>query len=403
MNLTRLLGNIHELAAIGLTEQGGCRRIALTDDDRRGRDWAVGRMLALGMQVQVDQLGNIFGTRAGREDIAPVMCGSHIDTVGNGGKYDGCYGVLAGLELVESLNEQGTMTRRPLVVAIFTNEEGVRFMPDMMGSLVHAGGYPLQQALDCIGTDGVRLGDALAAIGYAGSLPCGTIVPHAFLELHIEQGPRLEAEGIRIGAVEDLQGISWTEVSIDGQSNHAGTTPMALRHDAGYCAARLAVSMRSMARLMGGYQVATIGVLQLKPGLINVVPGSALLTIDLRNTDEAKLRMAEERLASLLPQLAKEEGVCITTRRLARFEPVRFDQGIVALIEAEAAALGLSCRRMCSGAGHDAQMLARICPTAMVFVPSARGLSHHPDEYTAPEDLDAGAQVFARVMLKLAV
>jgi N-carbamoyl-L-amino-acid hydrolase len=402
LNAARLIRHIDQLAEIGKTEQGGSRRIALTAEDKLGRDWAVARMRELGLEIKIDAIGNIFGMRAGTENLAPVMTGSHIDTVGNGGKYDGCYGVIAALELIESLNEARMQTRRPIVVAIFTNEEGVRFMPDMMGSLVHAGGYPLQDALDTLGTDGVRLGDALQAIGYAGAMRCGEILPHAFIELHIEQGPLLEAGKVTIGAVQDLQGISWTEVSIAGQSNHAGTTPMHLRHDAAYAAARITTYVRDLATSMGGAQVATVGSIRLKPNLVNVVAGSAVITVDLRNTDEALLQSAEKNFAAFLVQIAEEEGVSIQTKLLNRLEPVRFDTGLVDIIEQEARALDYRSQRMTSGAGHDAQMMARICPAAMIFVPSVKGISHNPAEFTEAGDLEAGAQVFCNTMLRVA-
>ena len=402
LDAAALLDRLACHARIGATEAGGVCRIALTDADRRGRDQLVAWMRALGLDVQVDGIGNIFGIRAGREALPPVMTGSHIDTVATGGRYDGIYGVMAGLEVVRWLNERQIVTRRPLVVAAFTNEEGVRYMPDMMGSLVHAGGLPLQQALDSVGTDGTRLGDELVRIGYAGDLPCGSLRPHAFVELHIEQGPVLEAEGVTIGAVQDLQGISWQELVITGQSNHAGTTPMHLRRDAGLAAARIAVFVRELADRLGGAQVATVGALTLHPNLINVIASRATLTVDLRNTDEAVLLQAEAALDAFVQTVAAEEGVQVATRRLARFEPVRFDAGLVERIEAAAQQRGLSHRRMTSGAGHDAQMMARIAPAAMIFVPSVGGISHNPREHTAPADLYHGANVLLDVLRGLA-
>ena len=222
------------------------------------------------------------------------------------------------------------------------------------------------------------------------------------MELHIEQGPVLEAEGITIGAVTGVQGISWTEVTVVGQSNHAGTTPMAMRHDAGYAAARIAVGVRELARRLGDPQVGTVGRIDLHPDLVNVVAARAVLTVDLRNTDEATLQEAEAGLAALLEQVAAEEGVTVTTRSLARFEPVAFAEEVVALVEAEARAQGHSVRRMPSGAGHDAQMLARLCPAGMVFVPSVAGISHNPAEHTEPEDLTHGANVLLHTLLALA-
>jgi N-carbamoyl-L-amino-acid hydrolase len=331
------------------------------------------------------------------------MTGSHIDTVRTGGRYDGNLGVLGGLEVVETLNAAGLVTRRPLVVAFFTDEEGARFAPDMLGSLVYVGGLALHEALDVVSIDGKRLGDELARTGYAGDAPVGVHRPHAYVELHIEQGPVLDAEGITIGAVEDLQGISWQEIAVIGQSNHAGTTPMRLRHDAGYCAAAIGTFLRDLAREMGGSQVCTMGKVDLHPNLINVIAARAKVTVDLRNSDEAMLRDAERRLALFLGELASSEGVRIATKPLARFAPAIFHDGITRLVERTAARLGHSCRRMTSGAGHDAQMLARICPAGMIFVPSVTGISHNPAEHTAPADLAAGANVLLHALLELAL
>ena len=397
-----LMQRLQANAAIGAVEGGGICRIALTDADRQGRDHLVQAMRALGLEVRVDGIGNLFGLRAGLTQAAPVMTGSHIDTVATGGCCDGHYGVLAGLEVVRWLNERQVVTRRPLVVAAFTNEEGVRFQPDMMGSLVHAGGLPLQQALDTIGTDGARLGDELARIGYAGDMACGSLVPHAFVELHIEQGPVMEAEGVQIGAVQDLQGISWQAFTFHGQSNHAGTTPMRLRRDAGHCAAAVAVFVRELAQRFGGSQVATVGSIELHPNLINVIASRATVTVDLRNTDEATLQRAEAELAAFVQRLADEQQVQVQTRRLVRFEPVRFDERLVRLIEDHARERGHVTRRMTSGAGHDAQMMARIAPSAMVFVPSVGGISHNPREHTEPADLLHGTEVLRDVLLALA-
>jgi N-carbamoyl-L-amino-acid hydrolase len=398
----RLMARLSELAAIGATADGSCCRLALTDEDKAGRDLVVRRMRELGLQVRVDPIGNIFGLRRGAEDMAPVMTGSHIDTVRTGGRYDGNLGVLGGLEVVQVLNEAGIVTRRPLVVGVFTDEEGARFQPDMLGSLVYAGGMPLAQAYAAADNDGKLLRDELARIGYLGDAPLPLYRPHAFVELHIEQGPVLDAEGVVIGAVENLQGISWQEVKIDGQSNHAGTTPMRLRHDAGYCAAAIGHFLRHLTRDIGGNQVATMGSLTLHPGLINVIAARAKVTVDLRNTDEALLREAERRLAQFLARLAAEEGVRIEAKSLARFEPVIFDQGVADLVTRTAGRLGHSCRPMTSGAGHDAQMMARICPTAMIFVPSVKGISHNPAEHTEPAHLAAGADVLLHTLLELA-
>jgi N-carbamoyl-L-amino-acid hydrolase len=398
----RLLNQINALAEIGLSPEGACCRLALSEEDRLGRDLLITWMKELRLEVSIDPIGNIFGWRAGLEDLPPVMTGSHIDTVRTGGRYDGPLGVLGGLEVVRALNEAGIVTRRPIVVAAFTNEEGARFHPDMLGSLVYVGGLSVDDAYASHSADGKVLIDELTKIGYVGEAALPLCKPHAFVELHIEQGPILDIEGVTIGAVRDLQGISWQELTIVGQSNHAGTTPMRLRHDAGYCAAAISVFMRELTIEMGGAQVATMGVTQLHPNLINVIAARAVVTVDLRNTDEALLKIAEQKVADFLVKLAAEEGVTITSHRLARFEPVKFDDGIADLIAQQAQALGYSCRSMTSGAGHDAQMMARLCPSAMIFVPSVKGISHNPAEHTEVKDLVAGGNVLLQTMLELA-
>jgi N-carbamoyl-L-amino-acid hydrolase len=398
----RLLSRLEALAELGAIDGGGCCRLALTDEDRAGRDLVVTWMQDLGLDVRIDAIGNVIGQCGGDPTQAPVLMGSHIDTVGTGGRYDGNLGVLGGLEVIESVIEAGVATARPLAVAFFTDEEGSRFAPDMLGSLVYAGGLSVEEAHDVVGIDATRVGDELARIGYLGPHPCPGPAPHAYVELHIEQGPVLEVQGIGIGVVESVQGISWREVTIEGQSNHAGTTPMLLRHDAGYAAAAIAAFVRQLALEMGPPQVATVGSIRLRPDLVNVVPGLATMTVDLRHTDESALTEAEQRLAAFFPPLAESEGVRIRERMLARFEPVVFDPAVVDLVERTAQRLGHSTLRLPSGAGHDAQMLARVCPAGMIFVPSVGGISHNPAEYTAPEDLVAGVNVLLQVVLELA-
>ena len=392
---------IMALAEIGAIDGGGCNRLALTDADRDGRNLVRSWMTDLGLEVTVDVVGNIIGTwKVGAG--AAVMTGSHIDTVRTGGKYDGNYGVLAGLEVIETLQDAGITPSRPLAVGVFTDEEGARFAPDMLGSLVYAGGMPVEAAHDVISIDGARLGDELERIGYLGPLPCPGSTPHAFVELHIEQGPLLEVNEVRIGAVTGVQGISWREVTIQGQSNHAGTTPMHLRRDPAYAAAALTVFVRELAARFGGHQVCTVGKVDLHPNLTNVVPSRAVLTLDVRNTDEAVLQRAEAEIASFCSELGKRENVTITSRSLARFEPVVFDDRVVGMVERLALARGNTVQRMPSGAGHDAQMIARMCPTAMIFVPSHKGLSHNVAEHTDEADLVAGADVLLDCMRELA-
>lgn len=404
----RLWARLEALGEIGAVHgpngERGSARLALTAEDGAGRDLVVGWMRDLGLVVEVDAIGNVVATRAGTDPAAaPVMVGSHIDTVRTGGWFDGNLGVLAGLEIIETLEQHGVETTHPLSVAFFTNEEGARFQPDMLGSLVFVGGMGVEEALDVRDAAGLRLGDELTDIGYAGPVPCpSAVVPHAFVELHVEQGPVLEDESITIGAVTGVQGISWTELTIIGQSAHAGTTPMRLRHDPGYVAAAIATVMREVATSMGGTQVATVGRVEFRPNLVNVVPAEVVMTLDLRNTDEMLLRDAEATVAAACDRLAAAEGVTIERRTLARFEPVEFDPAMIDLVEQTARRLGHSTLRMPSGAGHDAQMLARRCPTSMIFVPSVAGLSHNIAEFTAPADVTAGADVLLQMVLSLA-
>ena len=391
---------IMDLASIGAIDGGGCARLALTDEDAAGRDLVVGWMHELGMSVTTDVIGNVVGTwNVGKG--SPVMTGSHIDTVRTGGKYDGNLGVLAGLEVIETLQESAYIPSRPISVGIFTNEEGSRFAPDMLGSLVYVGGLSIEDALDIVGIDGARVGDELERIGYNGATPCPGLAPHAFVELHIEQGPVLEKTDVKIGAVTGVQGISWQEVTITGQSNHAGTTPMNMRKDPGYVAAKIAVFLRDLADRYGGHQVCTVGKVDLFPNLINVIPAKAVMTLDVRNTDESILSTAELEITEFIKDLSRNEGVDISTRHLARFEPVVFHPQVIDIVEKASVSHSPSVTRMPSGAGHDAQMLARVCPSAMIFVPSVEGISHNPAEYTDPEDLIMGSNILLQVLIEL--
>jgi len=400
INIDRLLASIEDLAEIGAIDGGGVCRMALSDEDRQGRDLVVGWMKVLGLNVSIDQFGNVIGIRKGLESGNPVMTGSHIDTVASGGRYDGNLGVLAGLEVIATLNDAEITTRKPIGVGFFTNEEGSRFAPDMMGSGVHQGAFDVKSMLDVVDVDGARVGDELEKIGYVGDTLTGNFRADSFVELHIEQGPILELEGYEIGAVEGIQGISWNEYRIIGTGNHAGTTPIRLRNDAGYVAAAISVEARRLANEMGGNQIGTVGVTKLNPGLINVIAKEALITIDLRNTDEQKLQQAEHAITSFIEQICKAEGVTFESRTLARFEPVWFDKDMVSLVSKIASKLGNRVKLMSSGAGHDAQMFAPNCPTSMIFVPSRNGISHNVAEFTEPMHIQAGADVLLQIMLQ---
>lgn len=399
-----LLQQIRTLGEIGVDEaNGGRTRIALTDTEKVGRDQLVEWMKALALDVRVDRIGNIFATlrsATDQGDQAPLMIGSHIDSVTNAGALDGCYGVLAGLAVVRAYRDAGVLPARSITIAAFTNEEGVRYQPDMMGSLVHAGGMDVGQALDTLGTDGSRLGDELERIGYAGDMEPGSIIPFEYLELHIEQGPILEAEGVLIGVVENLQGISWQQVVVQGNANHAGTTPTRLRHDAGYVACAVVNELRQIAMDSAGTTLATVGCMSFEPNVINVIARKATFTVDLRDPDESRLVAAEQRLAQFLFRACEEEGVRFSTEQLVRFEPVTFNAELADEIQAAAERLGYSHKRMTSGAGHDAQMIARIAPSAMIFVPSRGGISHNPREHTDDDQLLNGANVLLDVVMR---
>ncbi len=402
VNGSRLLASLADLAKIGATPEGGAERLAFTPADGRGRDRLRSWMGDAGLTIRVDGIGNIIGRRDGADpDAAPVMLGSHIDTVGNGGRYDGNLGVLAALEAARTLNDAGIATRRALEVASFSNEEGSRYHPDMMGSLAYVGGLDLETAWGLRNPDGsATLRDELREIGYLGDAPLPGPVPAAYLELHIEQGPVLEAEGVTFGAVTGVQGILWEELTLVGSPNHAGTTPMPFRHDAGVVAAEAVLLARRLTRDIPG-QVATIGQMSFAPGLTNVVPGRATFTLDIRNPDAERLAAAEARFFAGLDEAARREGVEIKRRELARFGPAVFDERMISLVEEAAGTLGGTCRRMPSGAGHDAQMLSRVCPTGMIFVPSVHGVSHSPREHTTDEHVVQGANALLLAARKL--
>lgn len=399
----RLLKDIEALGNIGRDGDGHLTRLAATEADRGGRDAFAKWAREADLEVKVDHIGNVFAIWSGQHESLsePLLIGSHIDTVVDAGMLDGCYGVLAGLEVVRTLKETGLQPKRPVVVAAFTNEEGVRFAPDMMGSAVFAGSLHLETALASTDSQGITLGEELDRIGYSGSKEPGFFRPHAYIELHIEQGPVLERLGVAIGVVESLQGISWQRITITGEANHAGTTPMGMRRDAGYAASRVVCFLHDLASQSSNSLVATAGHLKLLPDAINVIPGSATLTIDMRSPDDDRLASAEMALTSFLNEIADQSELDISVTKLARTPSVRFDDGIADIIAEAASDLGLSSLRMTSGAGHDAQMISPIAPTAMIFVPSIGGISHNPCEASSETDLVAGANVLLEVVRRM--
>lgn len=401
INEKRLIEKLNELGKTGFIEDGTRTRVFATDEDKEGRDLIVAWMKELSMDIKVDKIGNIFGIWQNYENKgkAPIMTGSHVDSVINAGQYDGCLGIVAGLEVVKSLQEENFRPQRPIVVAVFSNEEGIRYQPDMMGSFVYAGGLDVNEALNIEGIDGTILSDELERIGYLGDEEPGFIKPKAFVELHIEQGPIMDSENISIGAVENLQGISWQKITIKGVANHAGTTPTSHRKDAGLAASKINVFLRKLCdESKNGKTVATVGTMEYKPNSINQIPSEAIFTVDLRNPDKEILKDHEKDLDEYIKRLEKEDGVTISKQRLVSYDPVLFDQGLVKTIEESAKKRGFSCKKMTSGAGQDAQMMAMIAPTAMIFIPSVDGISHNPDEFSKDEDVINGANVLLDLM-----
>jgi len=399
----RLISRLKQLGITGKNSNGVLTRLAMSESDKLGRDLFVSWLNEVGLEVKVDRIGNIFGvwTTPKNKHMKPIMMGSHIDTVINGGIYDGCYGVISGLEVIQTMIEHNYDSPRPIVVAAFSNEEGVRYQPDMMGSLVYANGLPLESALNTVGTDGTKLYEELERIGYAGQEEPGFIMPFAYIELHVEQGPILDYENVPIGVVENLQGISWQEISIEGVANHAGTTPMSMRCDAGVVAAKIITFLNERANISDTKTVSTVGSIDFSPNLVNVIPSSVKLTVDLRNPNDSKLIEEEKVLCEYLLDLERTDEVKIVSRQLVRFNPVQFDIKILDVIENSATVRKLKSKRMTSGAGHDAQMISKICPTAMIFVPSKKGISHNPDEYTDMFELVSGANVLLDSVLEL--
>ncbi|CAM3811371.1 Zn-dependent hydrolase [Bordetella sputigena] len=396
----RLWDSLMTLARIGATDKGGVRRLALTDLDRQGRELVMQWARELGCGVRIDAIGNIFMRRAGRrDDLPPVMTGSHIDTQPTGGKFDGNYGVLAGIEVLRTLHAHGVVTEAPIEVVVWTNEEGSRFVPVMMGSGVFAGAFTLAHALEQRDRDGISVADALKAIGHAGPEPVGGRPVAAYFEAHIEQGPILEARDTTIGLVRGALGQRWFDVTVTGMEAHAGPTPMELRHDALLAAADIVRQVNRIALDHAPHARGTVGCLDTYPNSRNVIPGRVQLTVDLRAADDATLTAMT---AALRDYCAALPGVAVEVREVVYFPPQPFDDALLDALKEGAGQLGLSFMDIVSGAGHDAVYLARVAPTAMIFVPCKDGISHNEIEDARPDHLEAGCNVLLRAMLRMA-
>jgi len=398
INSDRLWKSLMDLAQIGATDKGGVRRLTLTDTDRRGRDQFVDWCKAAGMSIEVDGIGNIFGRRVGTQaDALPVAIGSHLDSQPSGGKFDGAYGVMAGLEIVRTLNDAGVKTRAPLEVVSWTNEEGSRFVPTLMVSGVYAGVFPLEKILEEKDVDGIKVGDALNRTGYAGKAK-----PHklgAYFEAHIEQGPVLEQTSTTIGVVQGALGQRWFDVEIAGQDSHAGPTPMETRKDALLAASRLVVEVNRIGSTFPDYARGTVGFMQVKPNSRNVVPGDVRMTVDLRNAKDATLTAMCDELRACVSTVEKQCRVKIRIQEVVYFPPSEFAPDLVGSVREGSKQFGYSHRDMVSGAAHDAVYMARIAPTAMVFVPCEGGISHNEIENARQDDIAAGCNVLLHAVL----
>lgn len=403
VNRDRLWKSLMDMAKIGPGVAGGNRRLALTEEDRQGRDLFCGWARAAGCSVTVDGMGNIFARRPGkRPDAEPVIAGSHLDTQPTGGRFDGVYGVLAGLEVLRALNDRKLETARPVEVAVWTNEEGSRFQPAMIGSGVFSGRFTLAHGYAQTDAEGIKLGDALERIGYKGAAKTGPRPIHAYLEAHIEQGPILEAERKTIGVVTGIQGVKWFKARVTGMNAHAGTTPMEVRRDPLVGASRMVQAVDRITRATRPDCVGTVGEFKVGPGSINVINAEVKFSIDLRCPDADVLRQLESTVRGACNEIAQEMGLTLELDEIWYSEPTAFHSNIVDAVAQAAAQGGYAARRIVSGAGHDAKYLADMCPTAMIFIPCEKGISHNEAESITPDQAQAGANVLLNTILTLA-
>lgn len=398
-NGERLWASLMAMAEIGATARGGSCRLALSDEDRAGRELFAHWCSEAGLSLSVDPIGNLFARRPGCDpDAAPVMMGSHLDTQPEGGRFDGVYGVLAGLEVVRRLNDLGIQTRKPLEVAVWTNEEGARFTPAMFGSAVFTGVMRLDAALAVRDAEGISVAQALQRSGYAGSRPLGGAVD-AYFEAHIEQGPILEDNAKSIGVVSGGQAIRWLDVQVEGQAAHAGTTPMALRRDALYGAAQMILAVEQVAADFAPQGLTTVGELSIAKSSRNTIPGLLNFTVDLRHHQDQQIAAMQRQVEERLQAVADQRGLKVSINQHWASPATPFDSACVAAVQQAVDGLGYPQQSIVSGAGHDAILLARYCPTAMVFIPCVGGLSHNEAEDVLPEDVRRGADVLLNAVL----
>ncbi|MBX2879347.1 MAG: Zn-dependent hydrolase [Granulosicoccus sp.] len=403
INSERLWDSLMEMAKIGPGVAGGNNRQTLTDDDATGRALFQSWCEAAGCSMGLDQMVNMFARREGTDpDALPVYVGSHLDTQPTGGKYDGVLGVLAGLEIIRMLNDLNVQTRHPIVVVNWTNEEGTRFAPPMVASGVFAGVHTLQWAYDRVDADGLKQGDELKRIGYVGDEEVGARKMHAFYELHIEQGPILEAENKDIGVVTHGQGLCWLQVTLTGRESHTGSTPMPMRVNAGLGMARITQLVDEIAWGHAPLAVGAIGHCEVHPNSRNIIPGKSVFTVDFRHPQKEIIADMENKLREGAQVIADEIGLTMEIEQVGGFDPVEFDESCVSAVRAAAERLGYSHRDLVSGAGHDACWINRVAPTSMVMCPCVDGLSHNEAEEISPEWASAGANVLFHAVVETA-
>ena len=403
VNGKRLWDSLMEMAKIGATPKGGVARLALTDLDKQGRDLFVKWCRDAGCTISVDRIGNIFARRPGRNNaLPPVVMGSHLDSQPTGGRFDGVYGVLAGLEVVRSLNDLGYQTEAPIEVAVWTNEEGSRFAPAMVASGVFAGVFDEEYGLGRADPDGKTMGEELKRIGYAGTEPVGKRPVGAYFEAHIEQGPILEAENKTIGVVTDAQGQRWYELVWTGQESHAGPTPMSRRRDALIGAARTVQEVNRIGLKHAPYACATVGMVNVYPNSRNVIPGRVFHTVDFRHPKDEVLAEMDKELRESVAKIAAEQKLELEIKQIFYYAPITFNAACVAAVRKATAEMGYSNRDMVSGAGHDACYVSKVAPTSMIFVPCIDGISHNEVEDAKPEWIEAGCNVLLRAAVETA-
>lgn len=403
INETRLWDSLMDIAQFGLTPKGGCRRLALSDTDKAGRDQFVKWCEEAGCTVSVDAMGNIFARRPGKNnDLPPIVLGSHLDTQPSGGKFDGVFGVMAALEVVRTLKDLNYTTEAPIEVAVWTNEEGSRFAPAMISSGVFAGVFDLEYGLSRADLDGIKIGDELKRIGYAGSEPCGGRKLGAYFEAHIEQGPILDLEEKTVGVVTDVQGMRWYEATVKGQDAHTGATPMYMRKDALAGVAEMVLEIEKIGKKYHPIGVGSVGLIQVKPNSRNVVPGEVFFTIDFRHPDAKVMDEMDADMRAAVAKIAEARKLDLDLKEIWYSAPVHFDESCVAAVRKGVEELGYSHRDMVSGAGHDACYLARVTPTSMIFIPCVGGLSHNEEEDIQPAWAAAGCNVLLRAAVEKA-